>query len=94
MSHTTHTDAVPAHRSRVQRRHRSGTVTRRIRHLPATLLITLLAVGAWLRGDQPIDDRGSDTSEKAFMVILAITLGTAVSAAAVAFVASKTALFK
>ena len=89
MSHTTHTDAVRADRS-----HRSGTVARRIRHLLATLLITLLAVGAWLRGDQPIDDRGSDTSEKAFMVILAITLGTAVSAAAVAFVASKTSLFK
>ncbi|WP_280790942.1 hypothetical protein [Blastococcus sp. TF02A_35] len=40
------------------------------------------------------DDRGSDSSEKAFMVILAIALGGAVTVAAVAFVASKTALFQ
>ena len=40
------------------------------------------------------DDRGSDSTEKAFMTILAITLGTAVTVAAVAFVATKTALFK
>lgn len=48
----------------------------------------------WLRGDDVTDDRGSDSSEKAFMVILAIALGGAVTAAAVAFVASKTALFQ
>lgn len=58
------------------------------------LAMAVLATLAWLRGEQPIDERGSDSSEKAFMVILAITLGTAVTAAAVAFVASKTALFK
>ena len=94
MSHTTHTDSPRPEAGRADQAHGPETVARRIRHLPATVLIALLAVAAWLRGDQPIDDRGSDTSEKAFMVILAITLGTAVSAAAVAFVASKTSLFK
>jgi hypothetical protein len=59
----------------------------------ASLASTLVLLALWARGDQPFDDRGSDSSEKAFMVILAITLGTAVTAAAVAFVASKTALF-
>jgi hypothetical protein len=59
-----------------------------------TVTLALLAVLSWLRAEQPVDDRGSDSSEKAFMVILAITLGTAVSAGAVAFVATKTALFK
>lgn len=54
----------------------------------------VLAVVAWLRADGVTDDRGSDSSEKAFMVILAIAIGTAVSAAAIAFVASKTALFQ
>jgi hypothetical protein len=58
------------------------------------LTLALLAALSWLRADRPVDDRGSDSSEKAFMVILAITTGTAVSAAAVAFVATKTALFK
>lgn len=49
---------------------------------------------AWLRAERVGDDRGSDSSEKAFMVILAITLGGAVTVAAVAFVASKTSLFQ
>ena len=53
-----------------------------------------LSVLAWLRTEHVADDRGSDSSEKAFMVILAIALGGAVSAAAVAFVASKTSLFQ
>ncbi len=56
--------------------------------------LILLTVAVWARGDQPTDDRGSDSSEKAFMVILAITLGGAVTVAAVAFVTSKTAMFK
>jgi hypothetical protein len=67
---------------------------RRAAGLYATLLLTLLTVAAWARGEQPVDDRGSDSSEKAFMVILAITLGGAVTAAAVVFVNSKTDLFK
>jgi hypothetical protein len=53
----------------------------------------LSALG-WLRAEHVKDDRGSDSSEKAFMIILAIALGGAVTVAAVAFVASKTALFK
>ncbi|MCZ2812105.1 hypothetical protein O2W15_11730 [Modestobacter sp. VKM Ac-2979] len=57
-------------------------------HAAAALLL------GWLRADHVADDRGSDSSEKAFMVILAIALGGAVTAAAVAFVASKTALFQ
>ena len=55
--------------------------------------LTLSALG-WLRGEHVKDDRGSDSSEKALMIILAIALGGAVTVAAVAFVASKTALFK
>jgi hypothetical protein len=65
-----------------------------IARLSATLIFMLLCAAAWLRGDQEIDDRGSDSSEKAFMVILAITIGGAVTAAAGTFVATKTALFK
>ena len=60
----------------------------------ASLYAGLLLLLGWLRAEHVTDDRGSDSSEKAFMVILAIALGGAVSAAAVAFVASKTALFK
>jgi hypothetical protein len=62
--------------------------------LSAALYATALLLLGWLRAEHVTDDRGSDSSEKAFMVILAIALGGAVSAAAVAFVASKTALFK
>jgi len=68
------------------------------RHRPAGLYtavtMALLTLAGWVRGERPVDDRGSDSSEKAFMVILAIALGTTVTAAAVAFVATKTALFK
>lgn len=70
------------------------TAARRLTRLSATLTLLILTAAVWLRGDQPTDDRGSDSSEKAFMVILAITVGGAVTVAAVAFVATKTALFK
>ena len=60
----------------------------------AALYAAGLSALAWLRAEQVNDDRGSDSSEKAFMVILAITLGGAVTVAAVAFVASKTSLFQ
>jgi hypothetical protein len=60
----------------------------------AALCAWALAALAWLRAEQVKEDRGSDSSEKAFMIILAIALGGAVTVAAVAFVASKTALFK
>ena len=61
-----------------------------------TAMLTVVAsVMSWLQADAAVQsDRGSDSSEKAFMVILAIGLGGAVSAAAIAFVATKTALFK
>lgn len=66
------------------------------RRAHALLSITAMLVLflTWARGAGTVDDRGSDSSEKAFMVILAIALGGAVTAAAVAFVASKTALFQ
>jgi hypothetical protein len=59
-----------------------------------TLTLTLLTVAAWLRGDAVADERGSDASEKALMVILGITIGGIVTVAAVAFINSKTSLFK
>lgn len=62
--------------------------------LQAAVYAMALSALAWLRAEQVSDDRGSDSSEKAFMVILAIALGGAVTVAAVAFVASKTALFQ
>jgi hypothetical protein len=62
--------------------------------IQAALYAAALCALAWLRAEQVSDDRGSDSSEKAFMVILAITLGGAVTVAAVAFVASKTSLFQ
>ena len=69
--------------------HRGPTVV-----LRTTLYALALSFLTWLRAEHVADDRGSDSSEKAFMVILAITLGGAVTVAAVAFVASKTALFQ
>jgi hypothetical protein len=60
----------------------------------AALYALALSALAWLRAEQVSDDRGSDSSEKAFMIILAIALGGAVTVAAVAFVANKTALFQ
>lgn len=62
--------------------------------LHVALTVTMLAVVAWLRGAQKADDRGSDSSEKSLMIILAIGIGTVVAAAATAYVTSKTALFK
>jgi|ThiBio_1000_plan_1041568.scaffolds.fasta_scaffold11458_5 ABC-type Fe3+ transport system permease subunit len=47
-----------------------------------------------LRGNQAVDDRGSDSTEKSFMVILAIGVGTLVLGAATAYVVTKTNLFK
>ena len=60
----------------------------------AALYALALSALEWLRAEHVSDDRGSDSSEKAFMIILAIALGGAVTVAAVAFVASKTALFQ
>jgi uncharacterized membrane protein YidH (DUF202 family) len=77
--------------SSIKHSHRSLRAITRI-HL--ALLAAIVAAAAWLRGDQPIDDRGSDSSEKSLMIILAITIGATVTAAAVAYIATKTALFK
>ncbi len=67
----------------------------RYRASTTAMLTVVASVMAWLQADDAaLSDRGSDSSEKAFMVILAIGLGGAVSAAAIAFVATKTALFK
>ena len=60
----------------------------------AALCAWALSALGWLRAERVKEDRGSDSSEKAFMIILAIALGGAVTVAAVAFVASKTALFQ
>lgn len=60
----------------------------------AATAAALWSLWALARGDAPIDEAGSDSSEKAFMIILAIAAGTAVTAAAVAFIATKTALFQ
>ena len=71
-----------------------SVIRRRNAHAVAALYVMVLSLWAWLRADDVSDDRGSDSSEKAFMVILAIALGGAVTVAAVAFVNSKTSLFK
>lgn len=71
-----------------------STVRRRAGRLSEALLLVAVSVLAWLRAEHVSDDRGSDSSEKAFMIILAIAIGSAVTVAAVAFVNSKTALFK
>ena len=54
----------------------------------------MLAAAAWLRGGQVADDRGSDSSEKSLMIILAISIGGVVTIAAGTYIATKTALFK
>lgn len=76
----------------------SNTKIRRSRpgvaRLYLALTVTMLAAGAWLRGEQAADDRGSDSSEKSLMIILAISIATVVSGAAAAYIATKTALFK
>ena len=65
-----------------------------LRALLRALSVVAVAVLAWLRAEHVADDRGSDSSEKAFMIILAIALGAAVTAGAVAFVNTKVGLFK
>lgn len=72
----------------------SSTVRSRGGRIVVAVTAMALSVLTWLRAEHVSDDRGSDSSEKAFMVILAITLGTAVTVAAIAFVNSKTSLFK
>jgi hypothetical protein len=94
MSQLTHPDSDRvAGRQLLARRTTRARARFTARAIPR-LVLTMVAVMVWLRGDGVVDDRGSESTEKAFMVILAIALGTAVSAAAIAFVATKTALFR
>jgi hypothetical protein len=75
----------------------SNTVIRARRGLhriSTVLLLTTLATLAWMRGENVRDDRGSDSSEKSLMIILAISIGGVVTAAAGAYIATKTKLFK
>lgn len=58
------------------------------------LTVAVLTAATWLRSEQPADDRGSDSTEKSLMIILAISIGGVVSVAAAAYIASKTAMFK
>jgi heme A synthase len=58
------------------------------------LTLTMLAASSWLLGKNTTDDRGSDSSEKSLMIILAISVGGVVTVAAGAYIAGKTALFK
>ena len=46
------------------------------------LTLTLLAIIAWMVAERVPDDRGSDSSEKALMIILGIGIAGVVSAAA------------
>jgi hypothetical protein len=48
--------------------------------------VTVLAAAAWLRADAPVDDRGSDSTEKAQNIILAMTISGIVGAGAIALV--------
>lgn len=67
---------------------------RSITRLYLTLTLTALTAMAWVRGEQVADDRGSDSSEKSLMIILAISIGGVVTLAAGTYIATKTALFK
>jgi hypothetical protein len=62
--------------------------------LYGALTVAIVTAAAWLRGEQPTDDRGSDSTEKSLMIILAISIGGVVTVAAAAYIASKTAMFK
>lgn len=71
-----------------------STLRSRGARIAVALHVMTLSILTWLRAERVSDDRGSDSSEKAFMVMLAIALGGAVTVAAIAFINSKTSLFK
>ena len=53
-------------------------------------LIAVLATSAWCKEQQrKLDDRGSDSTEKAFMVILAIFIGGAIALAVRTYINKK-----
>jgi hypothetical protein len=63
--------------------------------LATTVLLWTLTAAAWLRGAASrTEDRGSDSTEKTLMIILAIALGLIVAIAAKAFLNTKVAEFK
>lgn len=64
------------------------------RYVLTRIYIGILATGAFLRGDNVEDDRGSDSTEKALMIIAAVTVGGLVTAGVVALVNAKIKLFK
>jgi len=51
---------------------------------------TVFAMAAWLRADGPVDDRGSDSTEKAQNIILAMTISAIVAGGATALVTKLT----
>lgn len=58
-------------------------------HLFALLLLALVASLAWARGEHVEEDRGSDSTEKALMIVLGATLAGSVAVAGGVFVARK-----
>ena len=64
------------------------------RYLLAHTYVLILAAAAFLRGESVEDDRGSDSTEKALMIIAAVTVGGLVTAGVVALVNAKIKLFK
>jgi hypothetical protein len=75
-------------------RHPAGRITTAVITAWLTFVAFTAAAALRLRGDLPVDDRGSDSTEKSLMVILAASAGAAVTVAALAFIATKTSLFK
>lgn len=64
------------------------------RYLVARAYVVFLAAVAFLRGEDVSEDRGSDSTEKALMIIAAVTVGGLVTAGVVALVNAKIKLFK
>ena len=68
------------------------TVQLRSLQLASIACIAVLTVTAWSKEQQrKLDDRGSDTTVKAFMVILAIVVGTVIGVAVKAYIGKKKA---
>jgi hypothetical protein len=68
-------------------------LTRAGHHAVTRCYLIILAGAAFLRGENNPDDRGSDSTEKALMIIAAVTVGGLVTAAVVALVNAKIKLF-
>lgn len=57
------------------------------------LTVVMFAAASWLRGDHVADDRGSDSTEKASNIILAVAISGTVAIAATALVLKLTGKF-